>query len=969
MEKGNTEPKLVIMPENYKEKNVEELVKKADFDKSDSPLRYPLYFECIQSALISIFKNHERLEDERTKKKEDIPDFKSPDNVNNIIAFLGERGSGKTTAINEFGRILSCIEKGKVHDWWEEHLRSSIGELEIKSFQFVVLDSIDASLLTASEDIVELVLAQMYAKIDNRFQNHCRNSEDYNIADTLDCFRTAYWNYHNLNRGVPEKELGDSVPNILKNIPSGSSVRGAFKALLNRFFLHMELDDQRPHYLVITIDDLDLNIDYGYQLLEKIRKYLSDPRIFVLITADFKQLSRICEVYWLNQYGQDDTVRVYCDSIQYYGNGYFYSNKNTIKRNNGEDYDSSEYHESAIRLSRDYLLKAIPITHRVYLSGKKDMQKVYIHENEKNIPLKQYIWKKLVDKLGIYYDLTGTKRHFVMPDTVRGFVTYNNFLDSLYSLSWEKIPEEESEKENFFRENMSQYDWNHYRMNRDITNRMAHFYLTHRQKNEFDGLVEQNILSRAKYAVNFFENWRKNEAKDRTDVEIYRYSDLLEGIYKLGRENYNDKKLVYCIMAHFTSEMTREHYSSLFSKGKEKENANDNLRHFLGVSFGNEWLGRILPEVRIDGKAGVIGRWGFVESAQLGEWFLQGKITNQEGRPWTSELISRELINSLENNKFIEILGLCMMLFSRFEKKRMTVVIPKIEFKMKNEAKKEETESGEESETGEKDETGAAKSVDEKVKINLQENELAYELSLAVDTADFDVLGFIGKKWDEKEIDIFSKNIMQDIIKEINRVTGKKENQVGKESQKEKEREKEDNDKLEATINKQLKEIMGDNGMVFPFYNLDLSYNVLKHARDISMKREGTIEAKDIYTAMQRAYGYIAMELYEEDRWFDQYGIARHEMTPNSGKHEKWSMRFVNSPFITRFGILYPKEMLERLKEDQQKELDEAGIYCVDESNKAKTSNYAEALKNLVSSIRVPDIEDAPDDNDDEEAW
>lgn len=957
MEKGNTEPKLVIMPENYSDMDVFKLMEKGVIEEFDCPLRYPLYFECIQSTMISIFKNHERLADERKKMKGNVPDFKSPDNVNNIIAFLGERGSGKTTAINEFGRILACIEEKKVFEWWEEHLRSSIGELEIKSFQFVVLDSIDASLLTASEDIVELVLAQMYAKIDNKFQNSRRNSEGYNIADTLDCFRTAYRNYHNLNRGVPEKELGDSVPNILKNIPSGSNVRKAFKVLLDRFFLHMELDDQRPHYLVITIDDLDLNIDYGYQLLEKIRKYLSDPRILVLITADFNQLSRICEVYWLNQYGQDDTVRVYCDNRQYYGAGRFYGTGQAMKHYiNSEDYDSSEYHESAIRLSRDYLLKAIPITHRVYLSGKKDMQKVYIHENEKNIPLKQYIWKKLVDKLGIYYDLTGTKKHFTMPGTVRELVTYNNFLDSLYSLSWEKMPGKKSEKENFFRENMSQYDWNHYRMNKDIVNRMAHFSLTHTQKKEFDSLVERNILSRAKYAVNFFENWRKKEAKDRTDIEIYRYGDLLEGIYRLGRENDHDRALVHCIMAYFTSEMTREYYSSLFLKGQEKEDANNKLRHFLGASFGNEWLGEILPTMRIDGEKGRIAKLGFIEKAQLGAWHLEGEIS-KSGKLWNAEMISSKLHASLIKNKFIEILGLYMMLFSHLEKSKMTVIIPGVELKIKNKAAKKEIVTEEESELGKKEEI--IKSADEKIKINLQENELMYELSFSVDTADFDVLGFIGKKWDEKDIDVFSGNIMQGIVDGIRGAVGGGENWDDENSKKE----------LKKTIVEQLKEIMGDNEMIFPFYNLDLSYNVLKHARGMSMEREGIIEAEDMYVAMQKAYGYIAMELYKEDKRFDQYGITRHVMTQNFGKHEKWSMRFVNSLFITRFGILYPEEMLKKFKEEQKKKMNEAGAYCFDESNKAGIPNCAKALKDLVSSIRVPDINEAPDDNKDEEAW
>ena len=51
---------------------------------------------------------------------------------------------------------------------------------------------------------------------------------------------------------------------------------------------------ETKHYLVIPIDDLDMNIKNGYEQLEQIRKYLMIPKVIVLISANYDQLEKIC---------------------------------------------------------------------------------------------------------------------------------------------------------------------------------------------------------------------------------------------------------------------------------------------------------------------------------------------------------------------------------------------------------------------------------------------------------------------------------------------------------------------------------------------------------------------------------------------------------------------------------------------------------------------------------------------------
>ncbi len=74
-------------------------------DKKTEHIQYPLYMECYKYAIETILENSTK----NGKNNSEDDSQGSPDNVNNIIAFCGGRGSGKTTAINEFGYILEQL--------------------------------------------------------------------------------------------------------------------------------------------------------------------------------------------------------------------------------------------------------------------------------------------------------------------------------------------------------------------------------------------------------------------------------------------------------------------------------------------------------------------------------------------------------------------------------------------------------------------------------------------------------------------------------------------------------------------------------------------------------------------------------------------------------------------------------------------------------------------------------------------
>lgn len=853
-------------------------------------IKYPLYRECFKNAFFSILSNLYMQDNYKDNFRNDeafrYSFSRLPDNANNIYAFLGGRGSGKTTAINEFGRNLK--ELPKKTKWLIEAEDALDSKQDDKGREFIVLDTIDASLLTDKEDFVELVLAQLFAIVEqerNKSAFYSRQQNSNYVTQLIDAFTRAYNSYRNISREEAGRELGDSVTYILKNMPSGSNARWAISQLLTCFFEFIEEGEnvcesesksrrrRAERYLVITIDDLDLNIKYGYKLLEQVHKYLADPRIIVLIAADYGQLCHVCEYYFKNQYSQNQ----------------YPQNQEQANR------------DSAIELSREYLLKAIPIPNRIYMPDSREFEKKYVKvigDSTSPRDVKSFVMSKVVEKLGIYYDMNGTKRHFVVPKTVRELVNYNDFLCSLNSIEWQEgeVP----------KERMNQYDLNHARMNQDITSRMAYQLLTHEQQRIFQRLIDKNIINRARYTVDSCRNWREKTFEDRTDAGKYHYADLIEELYKLGRYDYRDKELVHCIIAFLTSEMTREYYNFQAIGTENENNSKKRLKSFLGDSFGNEWLSEMVPMAEFDSKKGIIDKWGYIKKAQSNMLTLRSELNVNEQCGGASEVeIIHKLIDDLKENRYFEMVGILMLFLSGYGISDGHVRLPEMWFEITETAYAEEEGGG--------------------------EKKWGYEITFATNSTTFDIFGFIGKEWDNTQIDEILNKIAEKIKKGVREFTQEKS------EIQENEQMKDIYIQLKNTVKEQLGKWIGNNFLAFPFYSLDMSYNVLKRARKKGISMEGRVRLEKIYDTMKRIYGYIATELYLEEKEYDK----------NKIEGLKWHENFVNSPFIKNFGISYSEEMRDS--------------YKLEDIPGTMTEAMQNQLNNIIKTMVAPDeIDDTP---------
>ncbi len=819
-------------------------------------IEFPLYTQCYKDALTAVFSN---INYNMCPQKEDgsvdiafagmEKEYSAPLENSNIIAFIGDRGSGKTTALNEFCRILHGYHNNR--EKWEPRLACK-GE---GGYRFHVLAPIDASVLGAKEDLMEVILASMYQVFQKKTEDYKKNFGRSELIQTIiRDFDDVYRDYINVgNHDENQKVLGESVLAKLKYISNSLKTKNSMKKLTEDFLNLLDKRDGEKSFLVIVIDDLDMSPENGYEMLEQLHKYPANQRIIILVAIKYEQMKIICNQHFVD-----------CMTPEYGG----------IHR---EIFDN--FYKKAKRLSSDYLLKVIPLSNRIYMpeSNLLDKRGMIIEPSDK-YKVKEFILMKIAAKMDIFYDAKGLKRHFCLPATVRELVSYNAFLDSLHST--EEIEQQEN--------SMVLYDENHERFNGDIEYRMAIRILDDEQLEVYRLIMERNIERRAKYAVNFLKSWmeekrnsyekEKNNKKtlrlrDRVDDQKYSYGDLLEVIYNLGRDDYSDKVLVHCILASFTSEMVREYYC--YKNGKippNVENDENNrtqendvgeaakrLKSLLGSTFGGEWFGKEVPALRSLMDSGTETTIGYIPNGKMSEVKIEmmAIISASEDKMGCMKRLLEKAVSDI---------GLLMLFLSNF-----------------------------------RDSGGKEINPEWKCFLNLGETESGYgivlEISSNVERADFDIFGFIGKELegqgtggddtkatDNKELRFsieFAKSARQQLYdydeKGIKKIIKK----------------------LEAEAIKKLAETLGRKNtgarkVIFPFYNLDMSYNIMKRVRS-RLKENIQLREAEVYDYFCAAYGYIASELKKEEQYYTAL--------LGKGKVPQYYDDFVNSSYLETFEL------------------------------------------------------------------
>lgn len=342
------------------------------------------------------------------KQFEEIRAYSNPNNIdypNNIIAFCGERGQGKSTAMLNFSNII------------EEKYKD----------ECCIIKRIDPTQLEENDNIILQFLGSIMCLIKESVESGNKESTvnllKDNLLNSINDYAELIYSIKNSKSNTTTEYQNNLQQLLIKG--ESLSLKEKLYAILKDFF---ELIGKK--LLVIQIDDTDVNISRVYEILEDIRKYLIIPNVVILIAAKFEQLINCVEQHFLKEY----EVLL----------------KSPAKR-------LSDYEPQHI--STRYMDKLIPESRRIYLpnisvfngdieivckgkgyEGFPQFKKVYI-KNSKYRKNSKYSCRDFQDQILDYiYMKTGIRFlswssakdiHYVIPKTMRELVHFLSFLRTL----------------------------------------------------------------------------------------------------------------------------------------------------------------------------------------------------------------------------------------------------------------------------------------------------------------------------------------------------------------------------------------------------------------------------------------------------------------------------------------------------------------------------------------------------------
>lgn len=323
--------------------------------KDGDTIFYDQYKQALK-MLGTIVKTSEIIQE---KEQEDRnKNWQSEDYENNIIAFCGERGEGKSSAMCTFIKSLSNIDEEILDDM-------QIESESIKNTYFDEPIIIDPSQFDNVHNILDIVLAKIYEKFKEDYEKNEEISERRK-EELLNQFQKVYRQVSMINN--QSKMLDDEFDyegNIGKLSKLGESTRlkTSLKKLLE---LYLEFrknigngKKKGNHQIIIAIDDLDLCSANAYKMAEQIRKYLILPQIVIVMAVKIEQLE-LC----VQERNLIDFEKVF--------KAYEKSNEDNNKNN-------SKIYGEIFGMAERYVSKLIPKARRIYLPKVQDLEKTDIY--------------------------------------------------------------------------------------------------------------------------------------------------------------------------------------------------------------------------------------------------------------------------------------------------------------------------------------------------------------------------------------------------------------------------------------------------------------------------------------------------------------------------------------------------------------------------------------------------------------
>ena len=362
----------------------------------------------IGSIFEELYRKATRYVEEIIKQSDSKSSSELSDDVyNNIIAFTGDRGTGKSSSMISFAEALVNKEKKEHKEFFENELNNSE---ELKSKKIASLPIIDPSLFKGNDKLFEIVVSKMFSN----FQIYIKNNKEVDNDKKrrlISQFQKVYNNLisiHDDKQNLYKKEVIEA----LSELAYGTNLKSSFLKLVN---LYLEIIEDNADFLIIAIDDFDLNISGAFQMLEDIRQFLIQKKIIILLSCKMEQLKDSVRLEIVKK-----TKDLYNHHVKE-EDGYFTEDRLKDK-------------------AEKYLDKLIPLERKLNTKDVKIDNKINIEVfNGKDLLVKQksfdsLILKLIYEKTGLFLPKSKNETNPFIPQNLRSLINYVSFLYSCTNL-------------------------------------------------------------------------------------------------------------------------------------------------------------------------------------------------------------------------------------------------------------------------------------------------------------------------------------------------------------------------------------------------------------------------------------------------------------------------------------------------------------------------------------------------------
>lgn len=260
-----------------------------DFDtkeiKMESYRRFSksIFNNVFEKALLSVEEIIDHIEEGDNDKE-----------VNNIIAFTGERGTGKTTAMVSFVKYL---QKDIADDKeWKPNSPA-------RKYNFQCIPLIDPSKLTLDENMITLVVAYIYENIkriardeigyDKKNTNSIKEKLKNGIHKCQEIYNVVCVKYTSFSQNI---EQNPDTVETFSEIAKATRIRELIQELVDIYLDILSGESSKKSILIIQIDDLDTNIKNAYTLAEDLRSYFMISKVIIMMAVKLEQLNDVIQL-------------------------------------------------------------------------------------------------------------------------------------------------------------------------------------------------------------------------------------------------------------------------------------------------------------------------------------------------------------------------------------------------------------------------------------------------------------------------------------------------------------------------------------------------------------------------------------------------------------------------------------------------------------------------------------------------